>query len=151
MTDLFDKSSLSRASVIHFDGACQPNPGLMGIGWTIHDPDGNLIETGSRTAGSGTNNIAEYLALIEAMEAALDLNIRNVVAHGDSIIVVNAVGGSRRKIEKRHPNIQPLLRRALELAGRFDAFKIEWKPREKNEDADELSTAGLPNQTWYRR
>ena len=70
MTDLFDKSSLSRASVIHFDGACQPNPGLMGIGWTIHDPDGNLIETGSRTAGSGTNNIAEYLALIEAMEAA---------------------------------------------------------------------------------
>ena len=141
MRDLFTpEAPTNEQYLIHFDGSCNPNPGWMGIGYTIHDPQGKLILEGSGSPGHGTNNIAEYLALIAALRAALERNIQHVAIRGDSQIVVMAMQGRGMALHKRHPNIQPLLREALELSRQFTTFQIEHIRREFNSHADSLST-----------
>lgn len=145
MLDLFTPDPVpGKVHTIHFDGSCRPNPGNMGIGYTIHDPLSRLVREHSADAGQGTNNIAEYLALIGSLKAALALGIRHVRVQGDSQIVVVAVQGRGKGFQKRHPNVQPLLKEAWELVGRFDGFTIAHVPREFNSRADALSTRHQP-------
>lgn len=140
MSDLFTpEAPRHQQYLIHFDGSCVPNPGLMGIGYTIHNPQGALLVEHSSGAGQGTNNIAEYLALIAALRGARDCNIRHVAVRGDSQNVVVAVQGRGIALHKRHPNIQPLLQQAIELSRQFQSFQIEHIRREFNSHADRLS------------
>lgn len=146
MYDLFSaepEAQPQEQHLIHFDGSCVPNPGRMGIGYTIHDPQGKLIAERSDSAGQGTNNIAEYLGLIAALRAALAMNIQHVAVRGDSLNVVTAMQGKGAPIHKRHPNIQPLLREAIQLSRQFQTFQIGHIRRELNSHADGLSA--LPN------
>ena len=144
MRDLFTPEPPTHEQyLIHFDGSCVPNPGQMGIGYTVHDPQGKLILEGSSSAGHGTNNIAEYLALIAALRAALDRSIEDVAVRGDSRNVVMALQGRGKALHKRHPNIQPLLREAIQLSRQFKTFQIDHIRRELNSHADGLSA--LPN------
>ena len=141
MRDLFTPEAPKHEQyLIHFDGSCDPNPGRMGIGYTIHDPQGRLIAEHSSGAGQGTNNIAEYLALIAALRDAVGREIQHVAVRGDSLNVVVAVQGRGIAFHKRHPNIQPLLREAIQLSRRFQTFQIEHIRREFNTHADDLST-----------
>jgi ribonuclease HI len=126
---------------LEFDGACEPNPGVMQIGFVIRDPAGRIVSEVSRKLGDGTNNIAEYQALIHGLRAALDLGIENLDVQGDSLIVVTATNGRGKPIHKRHPNIQPLLREVRALLPRFRHIEIRHVPREFNTHADDLSTA----------
>jgi ribonuclease HI len=73
---------------IFFDGGCRPNPGIMETavvarGVTYHAPD----------VGYGTNNDAEWLALIEAVKLAHTFDTDDVVLLGDSTLVVNQANG----------------------------------------------------------
>jgi ribonuclease HI len=75
------------------DGACQPNPGMMGIGvvveWTNQMPE--IISKGK---GFGTNNIAEYSALIEALDVIENNTILNADINSDSKLMVSQVNGT---------------------------------------------------------
>jgi ribonuclease HI len=76
---------------IYFDGGCQPNPGEMEAavvvrGITHHWP--NL--------GHGTNNDAEWLALIHALRIARDLGEPDFELLGDSAVVVNQATGAQK-------------------------------------------------------
>ena len=57
----------ARPAVIHTDGACLRNPGPAGAGFVILDQSGNTLAEGSLPIGHGTNNIAEYRAVIAAL------------------------------------------------------------------------------------
>jgi ribonuclease HI len=74
------------------DGACQPNPGKMGIGvvveWQKNNP--TII---SKSGGDGTNNIAEYMALLEAQDFIKENIIKNVIINSDSTLMVKQVNG----------------------------------------------------------
>ena len=89
----------------YFDGACRGNPGSCGLGGVILDPDGKPIFEISRPAGHGTNNEAEYKALIAVAEALGKLAVQSVDIFGDSELVVNQVNGDWA-IRKWH--LQPL-------------------------------------------
>lgn len=74
---------------IWFDGGCAPNPGPMrtcvftrGKAWLRTD------------LGPGDNNDAEWLALVHALELARDLGATDVIALGDSALVVGQASGS---------------------------------------------------------
>ena len=54
-----------------FDGATNPNPGERGIGGVLKGPAGERIEI-SENIGFGTNNEAEYAALMAVLDAAID-------------------------------------------------------------------------------
>ncbi len=73
---------------IYFDGGCQPNPGTMEIavvarGRTYYFDD----------FGYGTNNDAEWLALIHAFRVAESLGVVEFILIGDSALVINQATG----------------------------------------------------------
>jgi len=79
---------------IFTDGACSPNPGNMGIGVVVEWQGKTPPTIISEYAGKGTNNIAEYTALNEALLYIYQQTIKNCVIHSDSKLMVNQVNGN---------------------------------------------------------
>lgn len=128
-------------ATLYFDGSCIPNPGPMGIGAVIDDAEGKpLSQISERLEGTGTNNIAEYTAIIRGMERALELGVKDLVIRGDSNLIIQQLLG---KFRIREPKLRPLLQRVQELAGKFHTIDVQWIPREQNKRADALSTKPL--------
>jgi len=75
------------------DGACRGgNPGFCSCAYAIYF-DGKKDTFGGRYLGPErhTNNFAEYMGLINLLEHLYECNIRNVIIHCDSLLVVNQV------------------------------------------------------------
>ncbi len=119
----------------YFDGASRGNPGESAAGACIVGDDGKIIWECARPLGSGTNNEAEYHALIMLLEEIACRGLKNVIVRGDSRLVVSQVTGKWKVREER---LRPLAERAMELA-KISAARLEWIPREKNAMADALS------------
>lgn len=124
-------------AVIHVDGSCPRNPGPMGIGYVVQtEGAGVLIRVGAQI-GSGTNNQAEYRALIEALRHALRFGIYDVIVWSDSLLLVNQVRGVWKLRDRK--SLGFLYDEAIALAGLFKQFEIRHLPREANTHADDLS------------
>jgi ribonuclease HI len=78
---------------IFTDGAAQPNPGSKGIGVVV-EWQGTAPTIVSKHTGIGTNNEAEYEALIEALQVIRDEQIMKVQINSDSNLMVNQVNGN---------------------------------------------------------
>ena len=77
------------------DGACRiSNPGMTSCAWVLYDGD-KEVEFESRYLGDQprTNNFAEYQGLLCLLRFLYPRNIRNVVIHCDSELVVNQTLG----------------------------------------------------------
>ena len=124
---------------IYIDGACKGNPGPAGIGVVIKK-NGETIKEISKSIGEGTNNIAEYSALIQALEEALEKKADSVQIYTDSELVYKQITG---EYKVKHPNVSALHLKARLLMTRFKDIKITHVLREKNKQADKLATAAL--------
>jgi ribonuclease HI len=127
-----------------FDGACQPfNPGgAMGLGWTIGGQGHHAFLPKDY---SNTNNVAEYLALHNVLDALMAMEgITSAVVSGDSELVVNQVSG---EYAVKSSNLYPLWKQAGEKLGRLRqkgvSVMVTWHPRERNEQADAESKSAL--------
>jgi ribonuclease HI len=118
-----------------FDGSAQPNPGAKTIGVVIIKPDGTKFCEFSKQTGFGTNNEAEYEALLEICHIVKDYNIKEINIMGDSMLVVNQVNG---KWKCNKPNLIPLKNKVLYLLS-GTKFTLTHVPREQNTEADFLS------------
>lgn len=127
-------------ATLYFDGACVPNPGAMGIGAVLDGPEGPLAEISEKLPGQGTNNEAEYTAIIRGLEKATELGVTDLTIRGDSNLVVQQLLG---KFRIREPRLRPLHARVQELAAELDSVDIQWVPREQNKRADALSYRAL--------
>ena len=116
------------------DGACLGNPGPMGLG-VVLTVDDHSFEL-SVPAGMGTNNQAEYLALIKGLRFALDRGVTVLTAHLDSELVVKQVNSEWRVKDDK---LLPLFDEARELLARFVSVTVVHVPRELNSRADSLS------------
>lgn len=126
---------------IWFDGACEPyNPGGHGTwGFVVKVGDETVTtERGYIGEGEGvTNNVAEYTALIKALEYARDqLNAETIHVHGDSQLVIRQMTG---QYNVNSQNLIPLWREARGIAADLGTVHFQWVPREQNEEADALS------------
>ena len=124
----------------YFDGASKGNPGPAGAGIVIANPEGRVILKYSKELGTKTNNEAEYLALIELLQKALELGIKELEIMGDSQLVINQVFGDWNI---NMPHLYALYEQATELLEKFDKVKARWIPREKNQLADSLSNSAI--------
>jgi len=124
---------------IYTDGACSGNPGPSGIGYIIRQ-NGKVVGEFSRFIGQATNNIAEYTALIYALQEALILKASDVEVRADSELLCRQVLG---EYQVRHENIKPLFDQIQHLAKGFRSFRIKHVPRTENRDADRLAREGL--------
>lgn len=123
-----------------FDGATkESNPGLRGIGGVLKGPAGERIEI-SEEIGSGTNNEAEYAALMAVLDAAVEAKVDNLVVHGDSQLVVRQVNGEWFIKEK---NLVPMCKTVLDLKAQIPNVTLRWIPRDENAEADALSKKAL--------
>lgn len=125
---------------IWFDGACAPkNPGGH-LGWGfLAEANGKIIhkQSGYMPAKSdNTNNMAEYLALLDALIWAYKSEAKNLLIYGDSKLVIEQMSGRWRMNGGAYIKIASRCKNALKF---FDRIKFQWIPREENEDADELS------------
>ena len=119
---------------IFTDGGCSGNPGPAAIGVVIKE-NGKTIKTLNRAIGQGTNNIAEYTALIVALQEALILKADEVSVKTDSELMCQQVGGHYKV---KHENIKPLFEQVKHLVTGFRKFQIAHVPREQNCEADAL-------------
>ncbi|MEW6748523.1 MAG: ribonuclease HI family protein [Candidatus Micrarchaeota archaeon] len=122
---------------IYTDGASLGNPGPMGIGVVIYR-DGFRVEELSEYAGSGTNNIAEYLAVIRALEAVHEIGAIEIHIKSDSELIIRQLNG---EYKVKDPKLTPLKKRVDSLCHGL-RITFEHIPREKNKEADKLSKEG---------
>ena len=66
--NMLQESSKRNNYLLRFDGACSPNPG---IGWVLFENE-KAIAHESKQVGFGTNNVAEYLALIDGLRSIIN-------------------------------------------------------------------------------
>jgi ribonuclease HI len=123
---------------ITFDGGSRGNPGYGYGGYQIvRARDGKTRTRRLEFPGRLTNNEAEYLTLIEALQELADGIRKNggdprdcsVEVRGDSQLVIRQVEG-RWKVHE--PHLVPLHDRARELLNQFGQTCLTWQRRDKS-------------------
>jgi ribonuclease HI len=125
---------------VHIDGASRGNPGPSGIGAVFA---GSFKGELSRYVGETTNNVAEYLALLYALQEALRQGVSAVSIKSDSELLVRQMTGAYRV---RDPHLRLFHDLARQMAGGFHAFSIAHIPREQNQTADRLAGQAISHQ-----
>jgi ribonuclease HI len=130
---------------IHTDGGARGNPGPAAVG--VHlQLDGWEMKHG-RCIGNGTNNVAEYSAVIEALKLVENLRTAGEPVFSsltfllDSELVVKQLRGEYRIKE---PTLQELAQKVLvALKALGLPYTFSHVPRAQNKVADSLVNAAL--------
>jgi ribonuclease HI len=124
------------------DGGARGNPGPGAIGLLIRK-DNKVIKTFSKEVGRVTNNIAEYLALIKALELASKYG-KEVVCILDSELIVRQLNG---KYKVKNVKLKPLFEKVKKLEKEFKSVNYKhvsrWNKFQKI--ADKLLNKELDN------
>jgi ribonuclease HI len=126
---------------IYTDGASRGNPGAAAFAYVINRNGQPVIEKAD-CLGQMTNNQAEYIALIRALEHALELGPQHrVLVHSDSELMVKQMNGEYRV---KNEELRGLYEQACILRQRFEGLvTIRHVRREQNKRADELCNKAL--------
>jgi ribonuclease HI len=126
--------------VAHIDGASRGNPGPAAYGVVMETPDGAPVAALSKFLGRATNNVAEYEALLAALDYALENHHRRLRVFCDSELLARQMEG-RYKVKS--PDLKPLYARARAMMERLESFRIRHVPRAENAEADRLANQAL--------
>ena len=124
---------------IFIDGACSGNPGESAVGVVVKR-DGKTIKEIAQSIGEGTNNIAEYSALICALQEANALKAKFLNISTDSELLYKQVIGSYKV---KNEKLKSLFDQVQKLAASFERVEIKHIPREENKEADKLAATAL--------
>lgn len=124
-----------QAAKIYIDGGARGNPGAAGIGIVIKDGDNKLVKELHKYIGETTNNIAEYTALIYALQEALMLGLKDIAVYSDSELLVKQLKG---EYKVKNQNLKIYYDQFLHLRPGFKSFSVKHIAREKNKEADKL-------------
>jgi len=131
---------------IYTDGGSLNNPGQAAYAFLIYSDDG-LLHAQNERIGIASNNVAEYTALIKALEYVSEqiknkkIKVKSLLVISDSLLMVNQVKGSYKvksaDIKPLHLKIK-LLEMELQMA-------VDYKHvlRDKNTEADALVKEAL--------
>jgi ribonuclease HI len=126
--------------IANIDGASRGNPGPAAYAVILRGPDGRKVAEIAKCIGRKTNNVAEYYALLAALDYATANAIRALRVRSDSELLVRQMQGRYRV---KNEELKPLHERARKLVRGLDYFVIEHVPREENGNADELANQAL--------
>lgn len=132
---------MNQQLIIEADGGSRGNPGTAGSGAVIIDAaTGQVIREIARYVGVATNNVAEYVALIAGLQAALEINPEaNILVRMDSKLVIEQMSGGWKI---KHPDMIALGAQVQELV-RGKNVSWLWIPREQNTLADALANRAM--------
>ena len=131
--------------VAYVDGGSFGNPGPSGIGVVIGGSTNGTIRI-AKWIGYQDNNVAEYVALLEALQCALGLKAKTLHVFSDSEVMVKQMSGA---YNCRSPRLYSLNWICRKLAGSLD-FSISHVRRENNTEANSLASSAARNgKGWY--
>lgn len=138
-----------RKVFINIDGGSRGNPGPAAFAAVIADENGEALKTCAQYFGNGTNNEAEYSALIFALKKAKALFGKEAIkalaveVRSDSELLIKQMKGEYKVID---PKIQQLFLEAWNLRVDFKNLHFTAIPREENILADRLVNEALDAQ-----
>lgn len=124
--------------VAYVDGGSHGNPGPSGIGVVVVDSLGAKTRI-AKWIGYQDNNVAEYLALLEALQHAIDLEAKVLRVYTDSLVVVRQMIGEYACQSARLYSLNWVCRK---LARSLE-FSIAHIPRERNREANDLANKAV--------
>jgi ribonuclease HI len=124
--------------VAYVDGGCHGSPGPSGIGVVILNAAGQRISI-ARWIGHHDNNIAEYAALLEALQHAIKVKARSLRVYSDSEVVVKQMTGQYRCTSSRLYSLHWVCRKLA----RSLQFSIAHIRREHNREANHLANRAV--------
>ncbi len=136
MSDL----NLEKEMKVFTDGASRGNPGPAAVGVVFYDMKGECIGEYKEALGSQTNNYAEYMAVIRALEICKEKSVEKLDFYCDSQLLVKQMLG---EYKVKSPQIIPLFERAKELTSYFKKVGYHHVRREQNKEADALANRAL--------
>jgi len=129
---------------IYSDGGARGNPGPAGIGATLKNEKGELVATLSEYIGEATNNVAEYKAIIAALEKAKTLKATELDCYLDSELVVKQL---RKEYKVKNQGLAPLYIKMYNLGQSFKKISYTHVRRELNKEADALANGAMDKGT----
>jgi ribonuclease HI len=132
---------MNLALVAHVDGGSLGNPGPSGIGVVIEGNPTGKIQI-AKWIGHRDNNVAEYIAVVEAIQCALLLKATSLHVFSDSQVVVRQITG---QYECRSPRLYSLHWICRKLARPLQ-FSISHIGREYNAEANRLANSAARKQ-----
>ncbi|KAI2509175.1 RNase H [Fragilaria crotonensis] len=137
----------SKRYLLQFDGGSRGNPGVAGAGVVIYDDTGHEVWCGWKFLSTrGTNNEAEYTALIVGLKCALSLGITDLRVEGDSELIIKQLDGRYRV---KSEGLMTLHRSCLEMIQKFRKIEILHIPRAQNKRADELANMAMDSRESF--
>ncbi len=124
--------------VAYVDGGSHGNPGPSGIGVVIENSAGEKIRI-AKWIGHQDNNVAEYIALLEALQYAVALRAKRLRVFSDSQVVVRQMTG---EYACHSPRLYSLNWTCRKLARGLD-FSITHIGREHNHEANRLANRAV--------
>ena len=129
------------------DGLCQPkNPGGVAIYAFIVSKDNKKFYQESGLAAEpysegATNNVAEYTAVVKAIEYLKSKGLHNedITLYSDSKLVIEQLNGNYKV---KSANISSMYKKIKTMFFGFSSLKFVWVPREENKEADRLTKIG---------
>lgn len=125
---------------IFTDGASRGNPGPAAVGMVFRQKDGPLLAEYCEGIGKATNNVAEYKAVVAALEHASRWGVKRVHLYLDSELILRQLHGVYRV---KSPDLRPLYQQAHFLSKDFREFKVKHVKRAFNAHADALANKAL--------
>jgi ribonuclease HI len=119
----------------YIDGGSRGNPGEAGIG--VYVPGMVRIR---EYLGTGTNNFAEYSALLTALRFAVFSQCEELQVLADSELVVKQIKG---EYQVKNEGIRLLHNSALRWIALIPRFSISHVRRENNKEADNLANMAM--------
>ncbi len=126
--------------VVYIDGGSRGNPGPAAAAFILTDSGGVQLQAKALFLGQTTNNVAEYTAIVKALQAAEQIGAKQITIFSDSELLVKQING---QYKVKSELIRPFFWQAVKLLNEFESWKVQFVPREKNKEADKLVNQAL--------
>lgn len=131
---------------VFIDGASRGNPGPAAAGVVFKDLKGKTVKSISLNLGVTTNNVAEYCALVIALQEAVRLRFQALLIFTDSELLTKQFSGEYRI---KDPVLRILNIFVQHLRQGFRKLEIRHIGREQNKLADEAANRALDRSEFF--
>ena len=145
---LVEEGEIGKLKKVHVycDGASRGNPGPASYGFAVVDPEiafpdeYDFCYKEAGYIGFETNNVAEYMGVVSALDLLRENGVKEVTIRSDSQLLVRQLQGVYKV---KAEGLIELFKQAQALVKNFKKCQFEHIPREENTIADHLANRAL--------
>jgi len=130
------------------DGGSRGNPGPSACAYVIKNADGEVLKVEGIYLGESTNNIAEYNALLNGLDALQKMDVHELAIFSDSELMVKQLIG---EYQVRDSDLLTLFEQVQRKLLGFDRWHIKHIRREMNRQADQLVNETLDKEIGLQK